>query len=367
MVLKKLSIINFKSIRSAQLEFSDNINCFIGNNGMGKTNILDAIHYLSFTKSHLGLVDSFAVTKGEKTTILDAVFYDSNGDTQSIILQIKPGERKVLKRNKKEYQRISKHIGFIPLVIVSPHDNQLITGASELRRRFIDQQLSQQDSVYMNAVVQYNKVLEQRNTLLKENNINNDILQIIDSQLSKYSKYIFNKRKEFIEQFSPRFNEYYHYIDAGKENVRIEYQSQLINTNGELLPILQNSLPKDRLLGYTTSGIHKDDLIMLLDNELVRKVGSQGQTKTFLISLKLSQYFILNKYSITKPIILFDDIFDRLDAYRVEKIISLVAGDNFGQIFITDTNRENIDEIVKSVGSNFKIFIVDNGNTKPIN
>lgn len=362
MILRQLYIVNFKSIKSARLNFSDNINCFVGNNGMGKTNLLDAIHYLSFTKSHLGLYDSFAINNEAEFTVLDAVFQEEDSSKLAILLQIKHGSKKILKKNKKDYDKMSDHIGRIPLVIVSPFDNQLVIGPSELRRKFIDQQLSQQNRLYMSSLVQYNRALEQRNTLLKSNNIRNELIRILDMQMAEYAKYIFNKRREFVAIFTPIFNNIYHSIDLGKENVSIEYQSQLLETNGDIIPLLNESFNQDKVLGFTSTGIHKDDLVMNLGNQLIRKVGSQGQTKTFLISLKLAQYRILDQFAKTKPILLLDDIFDRLDSLRVERIIELVSGSDFGQIFITDTNRAHIDEIIKSIGGDFRLFNIEYGN-----
>lgn len=361
MVLKYLSVIDFKNIETAELSFSNKINCFIGNNGMGKSNILDAIHYLSFTKSHLGINDYYAIHFGKEETILNGVFEDELKEDKAILLRIKHGERKILKKNKKEYDKISQHIGLIPLVIISPFDTNLVVSGSEVRRKFIDQQLSQQDVVYMNSLISYNKVLSQRNTMLKTGINSRDLLDIIDNQMSKYAKYIYDRRVDFIQQFTPIFNKYYQLISDSKESVSIRYVSTMSDTDGDLVPLLKNSLAKDIALGYTSVGIHKDDLDMLIGSELIRKVGSQGQQKTFLISLKISQYELLSRYSNTKPILMLDDIFDKLDSNRVSRIISLVSGDDFGQIFITDTNREYIDKIVSSTSNGFNIYTVKNG------
>lgn len=361
MILKYLSVIDFKNIASAELRFSDKINCFIGNNGMGKSNILDAIHYLSFTKSHLGLNDYYSISFDKEETILNGMFIDHDTDDKNILLRIKRGERKILKKNKKEYQKISQHIGLIPLVIISPQDNQLVSGTSEARRKFIDQQLSQQDPVYMDMLISYNKVLTQRNTILREGTMSKELIDILDMQMSRYAEYIYNKRIGFIRQFVPIFNKYYQLISDSTEFVSVNYVSQLNDTDGNLKPLLEGSVRKDLTLGFTSVGVHKDDLEMLIGKELIRKVGSQGQQKTFLISLKISQYELLSRYSQTKPILMLDDIFDRLDSNRVSKIISMVSGEDFGQIFITDTNREYIDKIVASTGNDFYIYTVKNG------
>lgn len=366
MRLRELHIINFKSIASASCHFSDKLNCFIGLNGMGKTNVLDALHYLSFTKSHLSITDALAVRRGEESAILDASYVNDDGDMQSLLLQIKPGSRKVLRRNKKEYQRFSEHIGRFPLVIVSPEDYQLILGGSDERRRFVDQQLSQQDAVYLNALSQYNKALLQRNTLLKEERASDSVLDILDMQLDRYARTVYERRQRFVEEFAPHFQRYYTTISSGAESVTLEYVSTLHDTSGELLSLLREARARDRAIGFTTQGVHKDELLMLLDGTLMRKVGSQGQNKTFLISLKLAQYTLLSLSNPEKPMLLLDDIFDKLDAERVERIVQLVCGENFGQIFITDTNRKYLDEIVASLGDDYKLFGVTSGVIQPL-
>lgn len=361
MRLREIHIINFKSIASASCHFSDKLNCFIGLNGMGKTNVLDALHYLSFTKSHLSITDALAVRRGEESAILDASYIDDAGDVQSLLLQIKPGSRKVLRRNKKEYQRFSEHIGRFPLVIVSPEDYQLILGGSDERRRFVDQQLSQQDAVYLNALSQYQKALLQRNTLLKEAKASDAVLDVLDMQLDRYARIVYERRQRFVQEFSPHFQHYYTAISSGAEAVSLEYVSALHDTAGELLSLLHEARARDRSIGFTTQGIHKDELLMLLDGTLMRKIGSQGQNKTFVTSLKLAQYTLLSLSSPERPILLLDDIFDKLDAERVERIVQLVSGEDFGQIFITDTNRKYLDEIVASLGDDYRLFEVSNG------
>lgn len=361
MILKKLNIIDFKSIEAANLEFSDKLNCFVGLNGMGKTNILDAIHYLSFTKSHLGLPDALAIRKGRSSALLDAYYQDKLQDLWHIMLQVQSGKRKVLKRNKKEYGRLAEHIGQIPLVIVSPQDHHLTWGGSEGRRRFLDQQLSQENAKYLGALSSYNRLLEQRNSLLKSGQSAPMVFQVLDEQLSQFARYIHQERRAFVERFVPIFNDYYHQIDGGNEEVFLVYRSQLIETNGELLPLLRASFDRDKILGYTSVGIHKDDLDMLLEEALIRKVGSEGQNKTYLISLKLAQYKALSQHHREQPILLLDDIFDKLDAERVERIISLVGGADFGQIFITDTNRDHLDEIIRKSKLDFRLFRAEKG------
>lgn len=361
MVLRKLHIINFKSIATASLSFSDKVNCFIGLNGMGKTNALDALHYLSFTRSHLGITDALAVRRGAEACVLDGLYHTDEGDERHLLLQIRPGARKVLKKNKKEYQRLSEHIGGFPLVIVSPQDYQLIQGGSEERRRFVDMQLSQQDAVYMNALSQYHSALDQRNTLLKSPNIQDTLLDVLDAQLDRYAKYIWSARQGFVQNFIPQFQTYYSVIATEQDEISLEYSSSLHESDGALYPLLQEARGRDKILGYTSIGIHRDDLVMTLGGELIRKVGSEGQRKTYLISLKLAQYRLLAQHSPERPMLLLDDIFDKLDADRVQRIIELVGGQDFGQIFITDTNRKYLDEIVQSWGEDFRLFDVHQG------
>ena len=366
MILDRLHILNFKSIASASCIFSPNVNCFIGLNGMGKTNMLDALHYLSFTKSHLSITDSLAVRQGEEASILEAVYKSDFGDERQLLLQIRPGHRKILRRNKKEYTKLSEHIGAFPLVIVSPQDYQLILGGSDERRRFVDRQLSQQDSVYMAALAQYHRILEQRNVLLKSQSASDAVLEVLDLQLEQVSPLIYERRCAFIRDFIPLFQHFYTAISGGRDQVRLDYSSSLSDEGGHCLEALRTARQRDRLMGYTTLGLHKDDLQMLLGEELIRKVGSEGQNKTFLIALKFAQYVLLSATNPERPLLLLDDIFDKLDAERVERIIRLVGGRDFGQIFITDTNRKHLDEIVTSWGEDYRLFEVSSGEVRSI-
>ncbi len=361
MLLRQLHIINFKSIASASLDLSPKVNCFIGLNGMGKTNILDALHYLAFTRSHLSITDALAVRRDQEAAILEGSYLSSQGDERRLLLQIRPGQRKILRRNKKEYDRLSQHIGAFPLVIVSPQDYQLIQGGSEERRRFVDMQLSQQDSVYMGALAQYHKALTQRNALLKDSRPSDAVLEVLDLQLARAAGYIWQARKAFVESFVPLFAEYYLAIASDREAVGLVYESQLHETQGELYDLLRSSRERDKAIGHTTQGIHRDDLEMTLSGELIRRIGSEGQRKTYLISLKLAQYRQLCLTSSEQPMLLLDDIFDKLDAERVGRIIALVGGEDFGQIFITDTNRKYLDEIVHSWGEDYRLFKVSGG------
>lgn len=362
MILTRLHLIDFKSIVTASCDFSPKVNCFIGLNGMGKTNMLDALHYLSFTKSHLAITDTLAVRRGQERALLEGTYQSDHGDERHLLLQIRPGARKVLKRNRKEYTRLSEHIGAFPLVIASPQDYQLILGGSEERRRFVDRQLSQQDSVYMAALAQYHRVLEQRNTLLKAPSTPSpSVLDVLDLQLEQVSPMIYDRRKRFVEQFVPLFQRYYTAISGGQEQVSLSYVSPLESTEGHIADLLRESRDRDRILGHTSVGLHRDDLLMLLDGELIRRIGSEGQNKTYLLALKFAQYTLLAETNPERPLLLLDDIFDKLDAERVARIIHLVGGSDFGQIFITDTNREHLDELVSSWGRDYRLFEVVEG------
>ncbi len=366
MILKQLNLVNFKSLSQARFTFSRKLNCFIGNNGMGKTNILDALHYLSLTKSHLGLKDSFAVKHGESFTSLDANYSNDQGVEFQILLQMRLGQRKIIKKNKKEYERLSDHIGQLPLVIISPQDYQLILGGSKERQRFIDVQLCQQDPVYLSALSQYNKSLQQRNTLLKNQEAKDSILDILDQQMNAYAQTIWLRRKAFVEDFEPLFQTFYSAIAREPEQIKLAYHSSLSSEEGSLLAILQQNRAKDKVLGYTSEGVHKDDLSMFLGKERIKDVGSEGQKKTFLISLKLAQYKMFALQGGEQPMLLLDDIFDKLDAERVKNIIELVGGESFGQIFITDTNLKYLDEIIRAWGDDYALFSVKLGNVQKL-
>lgn len=358
MIIKQLSIINFKNITQADLWFSDNINCFLGNNGMGKSNLLDAIYYLSFCKSFTHVVDSQNIRHGEEFFMLQGI-YDRNNNPETLSCGIRKRQKKSFKRNKKEYERLSDHIGFAPLVMVSPADSILIHGNSEERRRFIDVVISQWDKPYLESLIRYNKALEQRNTLLRHEV--NDPLQyeIWEEQMAYTATIVYNTRRRFLEQFIPVFNHFYNLIADGHEQVELTYRSHL--SEGALQQQLADKRDRDLILGYTTRGIHRDDMEMTLGEYPMKRIGSQGQCKTYLIALKLAQYEFLAKNGNTAPILLLDDLFDKLDSQRVERIMQLVASDIFGQIFITDTNREYLDSIVKRTTSDHRLYHVSNG------
>ncbi len=363
MVLSRLSIINFKNIAQADLTFSPNINCFLGNNGMGKTNLLDAIYYLSFCKSYTHIADSQIIRHNEDFFMLQG-YYNNNGHEEEVYCGMKKRQKKQFKRNKKEYGRLSDHIGFIPLVMVSPSDAELIQGGSDERRRFLDLVISQFDKNYLDTLIRYNKALTQRNALLKQEVKDPALYEIWEEQMAFTGEKIFEQRKLFLSSFIPVFQEFYTYISNGNEEVGLAYRSH--HEHGELLPQLAETRDRDFILGYSTRGIHKDELEMTLGEYPMKRIGSQGQNKTFLIALKLAQFDFLNRNGFTSPILLLDDIFDKLDSQRMERIISLVSEERFGQIFITDTNREYLDEIIRKIGNDFHLYQVIHGDIKSL-
>lgn len=363
MILRKLSILNYKNILQAEVEFSPKMNCFFGNNGMGKTNLLDAIYYLSFCKSHTNTPDSQIINNDRDMCVIQGG-YEYEGRNEEIFCAIRRRQRKQFKRNKKEYDKLSEHIGLLPLVMVSPADSDLIRGGSDERRRFLDLIISQQDKQYLHALIQYNKALLQRNMLLKEQNADASLYEVLEMQLGMYGRMVFDKRQSLVESFIPIFNEYYQTICRSSEVVGLRYISQLADK--DLPELLSSNRERDRILGYTSNGIHKDELEMTLNENLIRRVGSQGQNKTYLIALKLAQFAFLARKGNTTPILLLDDIFDKLDAARVAEIIKLVSGDGFGQIFITDTNRKYLDEILLAMNHDYALFRVEQGEVQPM-
>lgn len=362
MILQQLSIINYKNLVQVELELSPKLNCFIGDNGMGKTNLLDAIYYLSFCKSHTNPVDSQIIRHHSDFCMLQGKYEFPDRSIEEIYCAIRRRQKKQFKRNKKEYERLSDHIGFIPLVMISPNDDELIIGGSNERRKFMDMVISQFDKNYMHALIRYNRALQQRNVLLKneKEDIDINLLEIWEEQITDEGMYIFERRKAFIDQFIPIFNRFYNLISLSNENVSLNYISQL--QDNDLYHLLKTNRKKDIVLGYTTVGIHRDDLEMLLNNFPIKKTGSQGQNKTFFVSMKLAQFHFLLETTKTKPLLLLDDIFDRLDSSRVEEIIKLVLNNEFGQIFISDTNRKSLDKMLeKTAHADYRLYSVKNG------
>lgn len=365
MILKKLSILNYKNIAEAQLELSSKINCLIGQNGVGKTNVLDAVYYLSFCRSATNAIDSQVIRHDAPFFMLEGTYEDEAADGLVVSCGMKRGTKKHFKRNGKEYKRLSEHIGRIPLVVVSPSDTLLIEGTSEERRRLMDMVISQYDRPYIDALSRYNKALQQRNTLLKMEDREPDLelMAIWEEQMAGAGEEIFRSRQAFIEELTPVFQTYYQQIAQNRETVGLTYVSHC--QRGPLLDVIQRDRMKDRAVGYSLHGVHRDDLEFTLGGHPMKREGSQGQHKTYVIALKLAQFDILKRTaSQTAPLLLLDDIFDKLDAGRVEQIVRLVAGDSFGQIFITDTNRDHLDQILKGSTLDYQIFHVDGGAIK---
>ncbi|WP_129749438.1 DNA replication/repair protein RecF [Flavobacterium beibuense] len=357
MYLKNLSLLNYKNISEANFEFDSKINCFVGKNGIGKTNVLDAIYHLSYGKSYFNPLAIQNIKHGEEFFVIDGTF-EKNERTEQIVCSLKKGQKKVLKRNSKAYDKFSEHIGFIPLVIISPSDNDLIMEGSETRRKFIDSVISQLDPAYLQELISYQKIVAQRNALLKYFAINRtfdkETLGIYNEQLTTLGHIIFEKRKQFLADFIPIFNSHHHAITNSAEDVTLVYQSQL--EEKPLNELLEENLQRDKVLQYTSVGIHKDDLSFEIENHPIKKFGSQGQQKSFLIALKLAQFDFIKKQSGVLPILLFDDIFDKLDETRVSKIVEMVNDKVFGQIFISDTHPERTETIVKSTHQSYRIF-----------
>lgn len=363
MYLKKLSIVNFKNYKEANLEFSAKINCFVGNNGAGKTNLLDAIHYLSFTKSYFNTIDVQNIRHESDFFAIHGEYLRNGSPPEQLSCIQKRNQKKVFKLNKKEHGRLADHIGLYPLVMVSPYDYDLINDGSELRRKFIDSVISQFDRVYLDDLIHYNKVLDQRNALLKqfadENYFDISMLGILNDQLTPSGYRLLEKRKTFLNDFAPIFTHYYRLITGEKEDVSIAYISHLLNEDfGQLLIA---SLERDKALRYTTAGIHKDDLDFRINGFPLKKYGSQGQQKSYMIAIKLAQFEFTRQKVGFRPVLLFDDIFDKLDSLRVENLVKLVSNDSFGQVFITDTQIERIDQIFRTINIAHKVYRVTDG------
>ena len=355
--LKQLSLLNYKNLAQIEFDFDAKINCFVGKNGVGKTNILDAIYHLAYGKSYFNPLAVQNIKHGEEFFVIDALL-EKNGKEEKIVCSLKKGQKKTIKRNGKVYDKLSEHLGLIPLVIISPSDADLIVEGSETRRKFIDSVIATLDNSYLHLLIQYQKTLAQRNALLKYFALNHtfdaDNLSIYNEQLSNSGQLIFEKRKQFLADFIPIFEQHHTNISGGNEKVALKYESQLFEK--DLMSLLEESLQKDRIIQYTSAGIHKDDLVFEIDGFPIKKFGSQGQQKSFLIALKLAQFEFMKKQSGELPILLFDDIFDKLDETRVQKIVTMVNDAVFGQIFISDTHAERTEMIIKETHQSYKIF-----------
>lgn len=367
MILENISIINYKNIKGVNLDLSPKINCLIGHNGVGKTNFLDAIYYLSFCRSANNPIDSQIIMHDENFFMLEGNYRTEQGDIENIYCGMKRGTKKHFKRNKKEYKRLSQHIGLVPLIYVSPSDSSLIEGGSEERRRLMDVVISQYDHSYIELLSNYNTALQQRNALLKmEEEPDSSLLDIWEQEMARNGELLFQKRLAFVDELVPVFQQIYQQISGQREIVSLRYISHC--QRGPLLDVIQRDRFKDRAVGYSLHGVHRDDLEMLIGDFQMKREGSQGQNKTFVLALKLAQFdFLRRTSSTTTPLLLLDDIFDKLDAQRVESIVQLVSGDNFGQIFITDTNRDHLDKILSKSDGEYKIFTVEGGDIELMN
>jgi len=357
MHLKKIALVNYKNFASKEFEFDKKINCFVGHNGIGKTNALDAIYHLAFAKGYFNSIAVQNIKHGEEFFLVEGLFEKEERE-ELISCSLKRGTKKVIKRNGKQYDKISNHIGLIPLVIISPADTNLIIEGSAVRRKFMDGVIAQSDKQYLQDLIVYSKVLAQRNSLLKYFAINHTFdavnLSIYNEQLINLGRKIFEKRKLFLTVFIPIFKESYKHIAGAEEEVDLMYKSHLESSNFETLLI--DSLERDRFLQYTSVGIHRDDLLYSIEGHPIKKFGSQGQQKSYLVALKLAQFNFIKEQTSTTPILLLDDIFDKLDASRVEKLIGLVNDDVFGQVFISDTHAERSETVIKKTQQSYKMF-----------
>jgi len=362
MWLKNITLLNFKNYSDANVSFSKTVNAFVGNNGAGKTNLLDAIHYLCLCKGYFNPIDSQQIKTNEDLFMIQGDF-ERLEKNEKITCGLKRNQKKQFKRNKKEYDKLANHIGLFPLVMISPYDTNIIMEGSEERRRFMDNVISQTDSLYLDELILYNKHLLNRNALLKQIAVTKSydptLLEIYNDQLIASGIKIFTKRKEFMLHFLPLFSKYYSFLTEDNEQVGLQYQSQLIDHTFEQL--LTQSVEKDKILERTTTGIHKDELIFTIHEMPLKKFGSQGQQKSFVIALKLAQYYYLQQHKGFKPLLLLDDIFDKLDDQRVSKLMEMVSHHDFGQIFITDTGKNRVLEIFEKISTPLTLFEVHNG------
>ena len=367
MFLERIHLIQFKNHQSTEIEFISGLNAFIGINGSGKTNILDAIHYMSMCKSYLNPID-------KQNVMFEGSFFHINGTwninshSNQISCSYKLGSKKKIKLNKKEYEKLADHIGKFPVVFISPYDGDLINEGSELRRKWMDGIISQVDPIYLHTIQSYQKVLSQRNALLKNMGEHRlfdlESIEVWDAQMAKLGVFIYEKRKTFLNSFIPVFQKFYHEIGKKDENISIDYKSQL--SNGDFAQLLIEYHKKDSYAQYSNAGIHKDDLIFNIKGHPIKKFGSQGQQKSFIIALRLAQFDWLKAQKKTNPILLLDDIFDKLDAQRVQKLVALVTQDYFGQVMVSDTDEERMKALLKSLTVPSKLFKVTEGDVTEI-
>ncbi|MDE7408114.1 MAG: DNA replication and repair protein RecF [Muribaculaceae bacterium] len=365
MRLNSIDIDNFKNIRMARLQFSPKVNALLGNNGMGKSNLLDAIHYMSFTKSFTGVSDSMLTTRGEKFSMIRAE-YTRRDNPLEVRLGMTAGRRKSLKRDGKEYSRLSEHIGLLPLVMVTPADIDLIRGSGDERRRWMDMVIAQTDPGYLSQLIRYNHNLEARNRLLRDGAVDHSLFDAVEVPMAMAAEAITEARRRFIDRLQPILAAHYEAIAGSGETIRIAYSGSMAEPGTTLYQLLDSARRRDEVLRHTSVGPHRDDMEMLLDDMPMRRTASQGQCKTFTIALRLAQYDFLSQATGLKPLLLLDDIFDKLDAERVERIMLTVRGPRIGQIFVTDTNRTHLDEIVHRTGGDFRLWQVQSGCFTPL-
>lgn len=364
MILRRLSLANFKNIASATLELSPKINCFLGDNGMGKSNLLDALYFLSYCRSFTGAVDGLLVRRGEEFATLQGQYF-RRGLDEDLAAGLRPGQRKVFRRGGKPYKRLAEHLGAFPLVLLSPADMNLVSGEPAERRRFLDQIVSQSDSRYLDALMRYNGALEQRNKLLRQGSVDATLYEVLEAQLESSGNVITSLRRATTERLAAIFGRYYNAISGNDELATMSYSTSDYSADGGLAEHLRRLRNRDLALGYTASGPHRDDISFEIDGMPVRRSASQGQTKTFTTALRFAQYELLRDSLGLRPLLLLDDIFDKLDAGRVRRIMEIVGGsDSFGQIFITDTNRRHLDEIVADIppsADSYRLWHVSGG------
>ena len=363
MHLSDLSLVNFKNIIQVELTLSNRVNCFLGDNGQGKTNLLDAIYHLSYTKSFFNSIDSQNIKFDHSFYVIQGTVSD-NEENIKLYCGLKKGEKKIFKKNKKTYKKLAEHIGLFPVVMITPYDINLILDGSDTRRRFFDALIAQFDKNYLLCLLNYNKLLKQRNAFLKTKNKTIDLLEVYDFQMIDLANYIHHARNEFINEFIPIFNQFYQDISSNKELVSLQYTSSLINDS--MKNIFINNREKDQLIGYTSSGIHRDDFHFFINNNPIKKFGSQGQQKTFLIALKLAKFEYIKLKKNIIPVLLLDDIFDKLDDHRVGYILSLIEKNKLGQTFITDTNNDKIPNILNKLEIENQLYWIDNGTASKI-
>jgi len=362
----ELSLLNFKNYDELTIEFSPTVNVFYGHNGAGKTNLLDAVHYLSLCKSFFNPIDSQQIKQGQEFFMIQGRF-EKNDQNDVIVCSLKRHQKKKFQRNKKDYTRLADHIGLYPLVMITPNDSFLITEGSEERRKFVDNVISQTNATYLDLLISYNKVLQNRNSLLKQNRtirVDEELLGIYNSQLVELGEQIHEERKGFMDVFTKLFNRHYSFLTEDAEHAQLVYDSQL--NAGSFAELLSRSFEKDLLLERTTTGIHKDDLLFSVNEMPLKKFGSQGQQKSFVIALKLAQYTYLTQQKGFKPLLLLDDIFDKIDILRIRRLMMMISEDEFGQIFITHTNKERIEELFEGISVDLRTFEIEKGVVKKV-